>query len=381
MTHESGEMPPLIVVGVTGPVGSGCTTISNFFHVPGRLAKARNDLFGFLCRTARIVREDSGEAPSIDWGPISDDVDKAYRALARPDASREEGLREELSAILQQRGDYRALSRLLGYYRPESHLFRTISLSDVIIFHALRSLEAHGWTTEGVPARYTPFAKVCLEERDKRRFRKKPGTTFFGSSYESLHSQIGSSELGSVERDITYIHNIASEVKRAFREQHPELYTDLLQDFGNNVRKTGDPFRQDDFSKQNSRILAKDCKRMIELLYQSQKAAFFVLDCLRNPYEVMYLRNNFARFYLFSCYADYDLRKQRLADCRSGTWFRVNKDTAAQVFALADERDSGSQISGPREQLFLQNVTQCVRISDVSVNNNTSISLKIRYKD
>jgi len=116
--------------------------------------------------------------------------------------------------------------------------------------------------------------------------------------------------------------------------------------------------------------LARDIKNMIQLLYDGGIAAFFIVECLRNPYEIIYLRSVFANFFVISLFDRENSRLERYKNKAKQTWGeKYDLKMATETFEEAEKRDSGNSIESPKELLYKQNVTKCVQISDVSINN------------
>jgi deoxycytidylate deaminase len=174
------------------------------------------------------------------------------------------------------------------------------------------------------------------------------------------------------------IHGVARRVKREYWKKHYFEYSEVMQDFGDNIRYCDDPFgRWDPFPQDCAYRLAKGIAQMIYLLWKTKQAAFFVIDCLRNPYEIAYLRREFANFLMLSLFASETTRRHRvIADTRSKLRSILAHDLTAdeerkiaESFEDADQRDSGKGISGP-EVLYKQNVTRCSQMADISITND-----------
>ncbi|OQX78989.1 MAG: hypothetical protein B6D56_07975, partial [Candidatus Omnitrophica bacterium 4484_70.1] len=113
---------------------------------------------------------------------------------------------------------------------------------------------------------------------------------------------------------------IVKEIKKAkkeFEDRKPEIYRELMQDFGDNIRRCGNPYdyktsyykrnldrkykdRLGEEEKDTKYELVRDVKNIIDLLVKSSGHRVFIVDALRNPFEVLYLRKHFINFYLIS---------------------------------------------------------------------------------
>lgn len=137
-----------------------------------------------------------------------------------------------------------------------------------------------------------------------------------------------------------------SEVLRdEFKSKYPKKSATrkALQDFGDEIRKTN-----------GSDYLA----RVISEKINKDKEKNYVVDSIRNPEEINYLRQSFAGFFLFGLFAEPDVRWKRVKD-------KYNDDRRA--FDEDDKRDSNGGL------LHGQRVTDSFRIADVIIMNNENI--------
>jgi len=155
----------------------------------------------------------------------------------------------------------------------------------------------------------------------------------------------------------SYVSNLISEkrgyqklslseiLKELFKKKYPMLECErpALQDFGNEIRKT----KGDDY-------LAKEIWKKIDTTSETN----FVIDSIRNPGEIEFLRNKSPHFFLFGVFADQDVR-----------WERVTKKYAGNrtLFETDDERDNGEK------QSFGQRVADSFLLSDIVIINNDKI--------
>lgn len=115
-----------------------------------------------------------------------------------------------------------------------------------------------------------------------------------------------------------------------------------LQDIGNEVRRN------------NISFLAQKAWETM----QRDLNANYVIDSIRNPEEVDYLRKNHPKFFLFGIFADQDIRWDRVKD-------KYSKDR--RTFDEDDSRDSGEKIR------YGQRVTDTFRMADIVLLNNELI--------
>lgn len=421
------RMPPLIVLGLTGPIGSGCTTVSNtIFDNPNKKRRGKgNELLKVLNRIDWIkTKEEKGF--DINWEGLNKEVDGTYKKLVAVEKAvkdfdtcknqdefdklkdlsekikkelkevlykkiedgfdlkeqlvkLEENLRNKLKKDLETREAIKALDKLNAYYKKDKHLFSTISVSDLIVFRTLMAIEKDDFNLDGIDderkkRKYERFVKIARNNMNKKLVKSnlsRIGIDRYGEYFKHCYDWKDKDELKKLGEVFYSIHRIANIIKKDFNKKHPYDYAEVMQDFGDNIRRYDQPFGQKKSHrpKDNAYKLAKGVAQLIYLLYKTDQGAFFIIDCLRNPYEVIYLRREFANFFLLSLYADKKVREKRFIRKARRTWGRKFKeDKVKKLFEAIDKRDSGKDAEG-EESLYKQNVTKCVLISDMAINN------------
>lgn len=413
------RMPPLIVLGLTGPVGSGCTTVGRMFAKKGNINKILKSL-----KWVNIKKKEL----NINWREMNKEIDGQYERLTEIedilkkydelkdktslDALRtlekranenlkidltsetsgsfnfaeqlkelEKNFKKTLTRSLEIREGIKALEELEPYHSKNKHYFWTISVSDLIVFRALMEIEKKNFSLEHIKdidrkRKYEEFvdiAKKHMDKEERKEIIKESGYEGYRHYYIRLYEYESKSELIKMGQFFYNIYKITGDIKNEFNQTYPYRYSEVMQDFGDNIRQSDDPFGRKEHPIQDSSYrLAKGIAQIIYLLYKAKRVAFFVVDCLRNPYEVEYLKREFANFYLLSLYAEKETRKQRIINAAKGKLNREltedEKNNVIKSFGKADERDSGKGINGP-EVLYKQNVAKCVQISDIAISN------------
>lgn len=386
----SQRMPPLMVLGLTGPVGSGCTTLSRILdNEQGRRHKGRS--LTKALASVPWIRLRQGGTTQVDWDYLNMRIDHLY--TRRIDTSHTSACdpidnwapNTELEQMLELRETAKAMYRLGLYHRKGVHLFRTLSVSSLIVFRALMTVEKPDFSLSNVTdamkrTKYERFVAVARDHMhiaSGKRWLQQAGFAGYADFYKRCYEGVNSDSLENLGAGLDMIHDVARVVKREYWKKHYLDYSEVLQDFGDNIRYCDDPFGQKHPKPVDCAYrLAKGIAQLIYLLWKTKKAAFFVVDCLRNPYEVMYLRHEFANFFLVSLFATEETRRQRVvSDARASLQRLLKRDLTAEeeekisrTFEEADRRDSGKGIVGS-DLLYKQNVTRCSQISDMAINN------------
>lgn len=138
-----------------------------------------------------------------------------------------------------------------------------------------------------------------------------------------------------------------------------QLYTYLMQTWGNNIRSSGDPYITK-FSQENYYDIAIRIDNVINIIrcHSGQNGETRIcIDALRNPYEVIYFKDNYKNFYLISISTEEKYRKNRLS-------FLSKKEQESLEIT-----ENPIKFNKTEEQFFHQNVQACVEISDIHLYN------------
>lgn len=140
--------------------------------------------------------------------------------------------------------------------------------------------------------------------------------------------------------------SLSAILRTEFTALHPKkknITRKDLQDFGNEIRKT-----------KGSDYLAREACNTIS----QNEEKNYVVDSIRNPEEINFLRKTFAQFFLLGVFAEPDLRWKRVHD---------KYEDDRRTFDQDDKRDSNEGIEHG------QRVTDSFRMSDIILLNNENI--------
>lgn len=158
-----------------------------------------------------------------------------------------------------------------------------------------------------------------------------------------------------IEKNHGYEYLSLSDVLREeYKKENPDkqkIERKDLQDFGDNIRQT----------KGVDYLVRVICERI-----EKDPKKNYVVDSIRNPGEISYLRKAFAEFYLFGVFAEPDLR-----------WKRVKQkyDEDRRAFDEDDRRDSDGGVE------YGQRVTDSFRMADIILLNNENIVKGNKYEE
>lgn len=142
--------------------------------------------------------------------------------------------------------------------------------------------------------------------------------------------------------------------------------TKILQQVGDNLRKSGNPFSNNHIPNQFYELPHR-IAQLVDLIRHIQAAkdqpAYIVLDALRNPFELLYFRERFAAFYVFAVSSPDEDRKSRLT---------VRKNYNSKAIDELDAKEypeRGGPLSG-YEAFTSQNIQSCLEKSDIYLTNS-----------
>lgn len=296
-----------IVIGLTGRTGSGCTTAAQILSTPFEALRL----------------------PSLANPPITQEDRK--------------------SRIVKLWAE--------THWRP----FETVSVTSLILALALeRGAEPLVKLIE--PALEDTQANALLrglaKYQTKIRKALKVARTLKGSEYKS-EIIIESAEVFTKHIDS------ALEIVRDAMKSNKAAYTTLFQTLGNNIRCSGDPF-QENINSDKIFTIPSTLESVIRLLRNyfeliGERQMYIVIDALRHPYEIRYLRERISSFYTLAVSTTDAERRRRL----HGLQF-----TDSQMSEL-DETEYPNRIADAKRYVDLvrQNIQACLELADVYISN------------
>ncbi len=335
-----------VIIGITGPLSSGCTTAANFYH------KVLNKYIDK--KTTKVLPKFEQKIEFI-YSKIKNLKEK-YEKPSLLKSDKEQILQniQQETKRLKEYLDIRETLVILEKYKGSS--FKHISMTDMLLKKTIISLMEQS-------------SKIVHPDLKKIADNYYFNTSKYKKSIE-IDSLIKRRELYKLSKaniDIyeEFLGSINEFYKKIKTILPPNELGQLLQNLGDNIRRCGNPIDfQTDFDRENAKsliTLADEANDLIKFYRYKGRSKFditvhkeFVIEAFRNPYEVEFFRNRYYEFFLLSINSHLKIRSSRK------NW---NEER--------DERDQGQGI-GKRE-FYKQNVSRCVYLSDVSVNNDTNL--------
>ena len=147
-----------------------------------------------------------------------------------------------------------------------------------------------------------------------------------------------------------------------FEKYH--LYTYLMQEIGNNIRSSGNPY-VGSYTQANFHDVAKRIDAIIQIVQRHNQLAGIIqtricIDAIRNPYEAYYFKDKYSGFYLISVNTEDETRKKRL----------IALD--GEEFISMDETENLAHSKHIYDIFFHQNLQECLSNSDIHLYNPNS---------
>lgn len=143
-----------------------------------------------------------------------------------------------------------------------------------------------------------------------------------------------------------------------------DLYTYLMQLFGNNIRASGNPYSEK-FTSDSQYCLTRRIDFVINIIkkhneLKGNKSTRICIDAIRNPFEARYFHDTYRSFYLFSVNVDDKERRNRLKDLKD-----------KQIDSL-DRIEYPEKFSSPEEIFYHQDIQSCLDITDIHLYNGNN---------
>lgn len=322
------------VIGLTGRTGSGCTTVADLL--------THSDFQGL-----------EAPVPTVNPKGVSND-ERKYKIL------------------------YTYLSNV---WKEEKIKFIKIKASDIIFFfvlldgfdHFIEAFKGTQSKKDGDDHPEYEALKQNLEEKFQNVFNEK------GNKAVSVKGLLDSESLNDEDLQTIndfifhelpdFINEVSTEIKTSSKKK---LYKQF-QEWGNNIRQYGVSFKESNANAVSPALLAETINRIIKVKRALHKGVglFFVVDSLRNPYEVLYFRERYSAFYLMSINTDEENRRRNLEEANYA------KDDIDSL----DGVEHPEKRKGIADSYYTQDVQSCIEISDIHiVHHNELVHLNYDLK-
>lgn len=160
--------------------------------------------------------------------------------------------------------------------------------------------------------------------------------------------------------------NISDKIKNELSKNSYKEYTDIFQLLGDNIRLYGD-IKLDDALRNSKKIytisecINKIIKRIRAYNLEQHNPTLIVIDAIRNPLESMFFKERYSAFYLFAINSDDEDIESRLLHNSNMTKDNIKKQSNKEL----QDKSLDSL-----ESFVSQNIQDCISSSDIFIVNN-----------
>lgn len=189
--------------------------------------------------------------------------------------------------------------------------------------------------------------------------------------FKTLHSQLNLNFAPLSAKDFynlitNELGEISNNIKNELSKKSYKNYTDIFQLIGDNIRLYGDiKFNENVKNPQNIYNISGYINRFIKKIKayndEIQKPTLIVIDAIRNPLEGMFFKERYSAFYLFAINANDEDIIDRLSQNTNMTQSDIKQQS---------NKEHQDKSLESLENFISQNIQQCISISDIFIVNN-----------
>lgn len=309
LDHLYGLRNKFIIIGLTGRLGSGCTTVADL------LTNENFEDCNFPLPLNRDFKTNEDRKYRIVYNYLKENW-KQYTLIRASDVITALLLMGELADIK---------SFLQKEYSNETQTIENIIEAINSDFETLKLKVEQSITKNGTQTQY----KFELNDAADELF-------------------ISNSEVSAFSKKL----------KEEFKKLKITNGSSPFQHFGNNIRMTGNPIdsKRENFDPSNSYIIAELIHQLIKIKRDKNgKEVRIVIDSIRNSMEARYFKERFSAFYLFGISTEDEYRTKRL----SGEF------TGQELEALDIEYKN----LDTQQTFYVQDIKTCIQVADIYLHN------------
>lgn len=323
-----GTKEDLIIIGLTGRTGAGCSTAAKImgseekkldFEYPDKSEWKKDDKFKFEIIKEYITQESR-------WIPF-DVIEVSCVILSFVFSYNENGKS--------------AIENLIDYLEKEQGKKGNVILK-IVNFDNLKG------QIKSLKEVCNEIKNYPLDDMDKKKI---------GDYYDFYMRKMP--EYKNILKNILQNYS-CYEIEKSKLQDHKQtkyhLYTYLMQKWGNNIRATGDPYKSE-LNQKEYYSLAMRIQKLVELIkdYRDGKTRICI-DAIRNVNESNYLKSRYRGYYLLSISVDDVSRRNRLKSLNANEQDSIDNVEYAKKYESEDF-------------FYHQNIAQCFEMADIHIYN------------
>ena len=326
-----------IILGLTGRIGSGCTTAANFLSKNIDEHNLKEICIDDKSSDSKRKKYIIWNFYNKNWHPfeiitMSDIITLfifkySYNELANVISYFNEKIREAKNIFNNANKDF---------IEKKGHLYKRFKNFDEIEFDTFISSKDY----EDIRGEFSCLLENIKDEEYFKSISKKTIEKFWESSRK---------------------------FKEILNQKTYKNYTDLYQLCGDNIRLYGDiKILNEKINPQNIYSIAEITNKIIKIYRKENeklnKPTYIVLDAVRNVLEAYYFRERYSAFYLIAINSNDEDIKYRLSN-------KDNRLTKEEIENILIHEDKDLELNS-LENFVSQNIRACIVNSDIFIKNN-----------
>ncbi len=295
-----------IILGLTGRIGSGCTTSADFL--------------------SKDIEDQKIDELSLKEEP-SDKERKRY--------------------IIDK------------YYRKNWKPFTNIKASDIITLFVLK------YSFDEL-IEILNFEKLDKKIETIKELREKYQSYY--EEYKTFIEKLKENNEISLEKkfaNIKKLSTISTFIKEELFKRNYKNYTDVFQKFGDNLRLYGD-INSKNKTKEPKNIftISETINKIIKIIRKingKDKPTYITIDAVRNPLEAMFFKERYSAFYLVAINSTNDDIENRL---------KLNQYLEIEEIKEQSKKETKAKLLNSIDDFISQNIYGCIEKADIFIANN-----------
>lgn len=323
----------LVLLGLTGRTGSGCSTVAR------------------ILETEKIENLDIRQSKEYDYNNAEERKQRVVYKYMK-EVGRWKGFTIiEVSSVILSCALELGEEMFIGYIDEltSEKKEKTINIGDKE--KVRKSIRQIGYMFQ--EAQQYSFKELEIEKLDKEELERfyKFYVNTVKEYKQRFKNVLGSYTCFEIEKD----------KMRGKQQNQYHLYTYLMQQMGNNVRCSGNPF-DENFAEEKYSEFVKRIDCIIKIINKFNEvnhieSTRICIDAIRNPYEAFYFRDKYKAFHLMAISTEDADRKRRLKD--------LNEEELRNL----DNIEYPPKMEKAQQVFYHQNISECLATADIHVYN------------
>lgn len=312
-----GERKDFIIIGLTGRTGAGCTTVANL------LTKSFNEL---KIKAINSINSNNDRKNRMIYNYAA----KNWESFVKIE------VRNIITSFILEKGYQDFLSYINTSIEAEQKKYIIGKLEE----------------DKELCNKFNELNKLRIDIKNRVENDKTKG------NYEK---SLGDEDI--YQFYFIQLPQFTSFIKNKLREINKDLYFNIYQAIGRNIRKSGSAY-ENKFKPDKIYIMPQRINKMIKILrrrnLKEMTGVRVVIDSLKNPYEISFFKDRYSSFYTFAIHNDENVRRKILQDKMELTVTQIKR---------IDDNEYCEKIPDD-EKFYAQSIQSCYQVADVHLTND-----------